>query len=130
MDGQVVSRDWSLLTRWYSKLRCIQNGYVYLSFSTSCAWSLLLTHSPQQFLDRSAPWLHYVPIQNDLSDLHDALFFFRGDLHGNGAHDDLAKKIAVEGRKWSKAFWRKEDIAAYLFRCVFSLVLFWCVWDC
>jgi hypothetical protein len=52
----------------------------------------------------------------DLSDLHDSLTFFRGDLHGKGAHDDLARKIAMAGREWSKTFWREEDMTAYLFR--------------
>ena len=66
--------------------------------------------------------MHYVPIQLDLSDLHDALFFFRGDGNGDGAHEHLSRKIAVAGRKWSKTFWRQEDLIAYFFRFVlFSL---------
>lgn len=69
-----------------------------------------------RYLDRVAPWLHYVPIQIDLSDLHDALVFFRGDANGEGAHDDLALMIAVEGRKWSKNFWRRQDLIAYFYR--------------
>lgn len=70
------------------------------------------------FVDRVQPWVHYVPIQVDLSDLHDALSFFRGGLNGTGAHDDMAKKIAQEGKEWSQQFWRKEDMVAYLFRWV------------
>lgn len=69
-------------------------------------------------MDRVAPWVHYVPIQNDFSDLWDALVFFRGDPVGNGAHDEMAKKIAQDGREWSKTFWRKEDLVAYNFRWV------------
>ena len=69
-----------------------------------------------RYLDRIAPWVHYVPIQLDLSDLHDALLFFRGDGNGDDAHEDLARKIAVAGRQWSKTFWRREDMVAYLFR--------------
>ncbi len=69
-----------------------------------------------RYLDRVAPWLHYVPIQIDLSDLHDALVFFHGDANGEGAHDELALMIAVEGRKWSKNFWRRQDLIAYFFR--------------
>lgn len=71
---------------------------------------------PIRYLDRVAPWLHYVPIQVDFSDLHDALVFFRGDANGEGAHDDLARKIAEAGRQWSQTFWRREDLAAYFFR--------------
>jgi len=62
--------------------------------------------------------VHYVPIQLDSSDLHDALIFFRGDGNGDGAHEHLARKIAIAGRQWSKSFWRKEDLVAYMFRFV------------
>ncbi|KAF8347448.1 glycosyl transferase family 90-domain-containing protein [Amanita rubescens] len=73
---------------------------------------------PEWYLDRVAPWLHYVPIQIDLSDLHDALVFFHGDANGEGAHDELAHLIALEGRKWSKNFWRRQDLIAYFFRLI------------
>ncbi|KAJ6578679.1 hypothetical protein DFH09DRAFT_913978, partial [Mycena vulgaris] len=62
-----------------------------------------LTNLGAKFSDRIAPWL-------GLSDLHDALVFFRGDLSGAGAHDVLARKIAAAGRDRSKTFWRKEDM--------------------
>ncbi|KAG6883534.1 hypothetical protein C0993_005630 [Termitomyces sp. T159_Od127] len=71
---------------------------------------------PEWYTDRIAPWVHYVPIQADLSDLADALTFFRGDPNGVGAHDELARAIAGRGRAWSRAFWRKEDMTAYMFR--------------
>ncbi|KAF9004568.1 glycosyl transferase family 90-domain-containing protein [Cyathus striatus] len=71
---------------------------------------------PEWYAGRVAPWVHYVPIQLDLSDLHDALLFFRGDANGEGAHEDLARKIAKAGREWSLTFWRREDIIAYFFR--------------
>jgi len=71
---------------------------------------------PEWFADRIAPWLHFVPVKVDLSDVHDSLTFFRGDMEGEGAHDDLARKIAMAGRNWSKTFWRKEDLTAYMFR--------------
>ncbi|OJA14809.1 hypothetical protein AZE42_04185 [Rhizopogon vesiculosus] len=76
----------------------------------------LNTFNPHRFTDRLAPWVHYVPIQNDYSDLYDALVFFRGDLAGRGAHEELAAKIGREGREWSLTFWREEDMVAYLFR--------------
>lgn len=71
---------------------------------------------PEWFTDRIEPWVHYVPVQNDLSDLFDSLVFFRGDPTGTNAHDDMARKIAYAGRAWSKKFWRKEDLTAYMFR--------------
>lgn len=73
-------------------------------------------HILDRFQDRIAPWVHYIPVQADYSDLYDALVFFRGDLKGDGGHDAMAKKIAAAGRKWSKTFWRREDMTAYMFR--------------
>ncbi|KAE9390089.1 hypothetical protein BT96DRAFT_1002581 [Gymnopus androsaceus JB14] len=71
---------------------------------------------PEWFTDRVAPWVHYIPIQVDLSDLYDSLIFFRGDAYGEGGHEELARKIALQGREWSKTYWRKEDILAYFYR--------------
>ncbi|KAF5353935.1 hypothetical protein D9756_007153 [Leucocoprinus leucothites] len=71
---------------------------------------------PEWFMDRIQPWVHYVPVQVDLSDLYDTFLFFRGDLLGRGSHPDQARKIAQNSRKWAKEFWRKEDMTAYTFR--------------
>ncbi|TFK26212.1 hypothetical protein FA15DRAFT_667705 [Coprinopsis marcescibilis] len=68
------------------------------------------------FTDRIQPWVHYVPIQVDYSDLLDALYFFRGDPSYHNNHLSMAAKIAKAGRDWSKAYWRKEDMAAYMYR--------------
>ncbi|KAF7377994.1 SPX domain-containing protein [Mycena sanguinolenta] len=67
------------------------------------------TTYPEWFTDRLAPWVHYVPIQNSYSDLLDGLVFFR-------AHDKAAERIAAAGREWSRRFWRKEDMVAYMYR--------------
>ncbi|KAJ8518174.1 hypothetical protein ONZ45_g4698 [Pleurotus djamor] len=72
---------------------------------------------PEWFSDRVQPWVHYVPIQMDLSDLYDSLLFFRGDaMTGEGGHDGMARKIAVAGREWSRTYWRREDLIAYFLR--------------
>jgi hypothetical protein len=52
--------------------------------------------NPHRFTDGLAPWVHYVPIQNTYSDVFDALVFFRGDLAGRGAREELVAKIAKE----------------------------------
>jgi len=69
-----------------------------------------------RFSDRIMPWVHYVPVKTDLTDLYDIMTFFRGDVSGNPGHDDMAEKIASAGKAWSQAFWRKEDMTAYMFR--------------
>ncbi|KAF9490039.1 hypothetical protein BDN71DRAFT_1400563 [Pleurotus eryngii] len=71
---------------------------------------------PEWFLDRIQPWVHYVPVQIDLSDFHDTFLFFHGGLYGEGGHEEEASKIAAAGRVWGKTYWRKEDMTAYLFR--------------
>ena len=73
---------------------------------------------PPRYFDRIQPWVHYVPIQYDLSDLYDIMAFFKGDIDGHGAHghDELAATIGMAGRRWSMTYWRKEDMVAYVFR--------------
>ncbi|CAK5262218.1 unnamed protein product [Mycena citricolor] len=85
---------------------------------TSNAVVFKSTIYPEWYIDRIQPWLHYVPVQLDLSDLHDALTFFRGDAGGVGSHEELAHRIAVAGRIWSKTFWRREDLVAYFYRLI------------
>lgn len=77
---------------------------------------------PEWYMDRIQPWLHYVPVQVDLSDLYDSFIFFRGDGNGEGSHEDIGKKIALAGREWSLKFWRKEDLTAYFFRLILEYV--------
>ncbi|KAF8576246.1 glycosyltransferase family 90 protein [Ramaria rubella] len=71
---------------------------------------------PEWYTERIMPWVHYIPVQVDLSDLYDILAFFRGDPSGAGAHDTLAARIARGGKTWSETFYRKEDMVAYQFR--------------
>lgn len=58
--------------------------------------------------------------------------FFRGGLRGEGAHDDLAREIALAGREWAQNYFvsqlswkvtvfswspqRWEDLETYQFR--------------
>lgn len=86
-------------------------------------FSLLTRHRLYRFADRIQPWVHYVPIAYDYSDLYDAFVFFRGDISGAGNHDELAKKIALAGSKWAATFWRPEDATAYMFRCVSRILI-------
>ncbi|KAL8281344.1 hypothetical protein RQP46_006378 [Phenoliferia psychrophenolica] len=66
--------------------------------------------------DWAIPWLHFIPIQVDYSDMWDVMSFFRGDLAGNGAHDDLAKEIAEAGKEWVGECFRWADLEAYQYR--------------
>ncbi|KAK4703965.1 hypothetical protein P7C70_g2252, partial [Phenoliferia sp. Uapishka_3] len=71
---------------------------------------------PEWYSDHIQPWVHYVPVSTDYSDLWSIMAFFRGDRHGVGAHDDLAKHIALAGKDWAEKSWRMVDMQVYLFR--------------
>ncbi|MBW0550226.1 hypothetical protein O181_089941 [Austropuccinia psidii MF-1] len=73
---------------------------------------------PEWYADRVQPWVHYVPIKVDYSDLYDAMLFFAGDLDGSDSHDQLAEMIANQGKDWAAKHWRRVDMAAYAFRLV------------
>lgn len=66
--------------------------------------------------DRVQPWLHYVPVKTDLSDLHHIMAFFLGDADGRGGHDDIGRQIGEDGRRWAADHWRVEDMQAYMYR--------------
>ncbi|GMK54891.1 hypothetical protein CspeluHIS016_0114770 [Cutaneotrichosporon spelunceum] len=74
------------------------------------------TLMPEWYNDRIQPWVHYVPIKLDYTDLRDVLAFFAGDIEGEGGRDDLAENIGTSGRKWAEGFYRKPDMVAYVFR--------------
>ncbi|THU98640.1 hypothetical protein K435DRAFT_818824 [Dendrothele bispora CBS 962.96] len=80
------------------------------------------TMYPEWFVDRIQPWVHYVPVQLGMEDLYDVFMFFRGDLCGKGGHEELGKKIAKQGKEWSKKFWRREDLVAYFYRLILEYV--------
>lgn len=66
--------------------------------------------------DWAIPWLHFIPLQVDYSDIYDVMAFFRGGPNGENGHDDLARDIAMAGKAWAKQHMRWEDIEAYTFR--------------
>ncbi|KAI5481256.1 hypothetical protein MNV49_004876 [Pseudohyphozyma bogoriensis] len=76
------------------------------------------TRYPEWYVGRIQPWLHYVPVRQDYSDLYNIMAFFDGGLGPDreGHHDDLAEEIATAGREWAETNWRIIDIKAYLFR--------------
>ncbi|SCV67516.1 BQ2448_5127 [Microbotryum intermedium] len=77
---------------------------------------LMSTIRPEWYFDRIQPWYHYVPVNVDYSDLFNIMAFFKGDINGNGAHDQLAETIAAQSKEWTAAYWRWEDMQAYLYR--------------
>lgn len=107
-----------------------QNQYKYVIDVDGNGWSgrfhrlmasntlvLKSTIFPEWYADRVQPWVHYVPLKVDYSDLFPILGFFQGSPYdGVGAHEELAEKIATAGSEWARDFWRWEDMQAYLLR--------------
>ena len=118
--------------RWAPQMNQVEQGkYKYIMDVDGNGWSsrfrrligshalvFKASHFLEWWYDRSEPWVHYVPVQLDYSDLHDSLVFFAGDLNGEGSHEEMGKKIALAGRDWARTYWREEDVTAYMFRCV------------
>ncbi|KAM0753095.1 hypothetical protein T439DRAFT_311762 [Meredithblackwellia eburnea MCA 4105] len=71
---------------------------------------------PEFWSDWAIPWLHFIPIQVDYSDMWDVMAFFRGGLNGEGAHDALGKEIADAGKEWVRECFRYPDLEAYQYR--------------
>lgn len=70
---------------------------------------------PEWYSARIQPWVHYIPLKPDLTDLYDVMTFFQTE------NDALGKEIAMTGKEWSKTFWRKDDMVAYQFRLLLEL---------
>ncbi|GAA5833820.1 hypothetical protein JCM11251_005974 [Rhodosporidiobolus azoricus] len=70
------------------------------------------------YTSRIQPWVHYIPVRMDYSDLYNLLSFFDGDLtpERKGHHDKLAEEIAHAGKEWAETHWREVDMQAYVFR--------------
>ncbi|GAA5896669.1 hypothetical protein JCM6882_005755 [Rhodosporidiobolus microsporus] len=70
------------------------------------------------YTNRIQPWVHYIPLRMDYSDLYNLLAFFDGDLSAErkGHHDKLAEEIAMAGKEWAETHWRTVDMQAYVFR--------------
>ncbi|BGP40488.1 Protein O-glucosyltransferase 2 [Rhodotorula kratochvilovae] len=106
-----------------------QNEYKYMLDVDGNGWSgrfhrLMSTNSlvlkatifPEWYSEMIQPWVHYVPVQTDYSDLYPIMAFFLGDEEGKGAHDALAQEIAAEGKKWAETHWRWVDMEVYMYR--------------
>ncbi|BGO91104.1 hypothetical protein NBRC10512_005802 [Rhodotorula toruloides] len=107
-----------------------QNQYKYVIDVDGNGWSgrfhrLMVSNSlvlkstifPEWYSDRIQPWVHYVPVKTDYTDLLPIIAFFKGSPYdGSGGHDELAEKVASAGKQWTEQNWRWVDMQAYLLR--------------
>ena len=64
---------------------------------------------------RLIPWAHFVPMDNTFGDFYGIMEYFLGRAPGEG-HDEVAQKIAEEGKWWAERVLRKEDVQVYVYR--------------
>mmetsp|Transcript_1512 Transcript_1512/g.2037 ORF Transcript_1512/g.2037 Transcript_1512/m.2037 type:complete len:90 (+) Transcript_1512:24-293(+) len=57
------------------------------------------------------PFVHFIPVREDLSDLIDKLEWAR-------AHDEEAQRIAKRGKAFADAFFTEEQVALYVLRAL------------
>jgi hypothetical protein len=66
---------------------------------------------------RLVPWKHFVPMDNTFIDIYGIMEYFVGNQEmGVEGHDDVAKEIAIGGKKWAEKVLRREDMQIYVFR--------------
>uniref|UniRef100_A0A6Q2XVV2 Glycosyl transferase CAP10 domain-containing protein n=1 Tax=Esox lucius TaxID=8010 RepID=A0A6Q2XVV2_ESOLU len=58
------------------------------------------------FYPQLVPWVHYIPVKQDLSDLRELLLFVK-------ENDDAAQEIAVRGQRFILDHLRMEDVSCY-----------------
>lgn len=92
----------------------------YRAFLMSTSLPIKATLYREWHDSRLIAWKHFVPMNNRFTDFYRIMEYFEGfigpDNSKVGGHDDMAKKIALDGREWSKKVLRKEDMQIYVFR--------------
>jgi len=87
----------------------------YRGFLRSTSLPIKATIYDEWHDDRLFPWVHFVPMDNTFIDIYGILDYFEG-YEGHGGHDDIAERIALEGKEWSEKVERREDMAIYTWR--------------
>ncbi|KAL2148205.1 hypothetical protein VTH82DRAFT_5985 [Thermothelomyces myriococcoides] len=87
----------------------------YLGFLKSTSLPIKSTLWREWHDSRLIAWKHFVPMDNRFGDWFGLLTFFLGDGKTPG-RDDIARKIAMDGREWAAKVLRKEDMQVYVLR--------------
>ncbi|KAF2716383.1 glycosyltransferase family 90 protein [Polychaeton citri CBS 116435] len=66
---------------------------------------------------RMVAWKHFVPMDNTFVDIYGIMEYFIGNkATGVQGHDEQARSIALDGKKWAETVLRKEDMQVYVLR--------------
>jgi hypothetical protein len=89
-------------------MTCTYPGYFWRLKSNSCVFKV---DSPnyEWFYKKLEPWVHYVPVKHDLTDLIENILWAQ-------KNDDEAKKIAQNGKKFAETYLTKEMYLFYTYK--------------
>lgn len=89
----------------------------YWGFLQSTSLPIKATIYSEWHDSRLMPWLHFIPMDNSFVDIYGILEYFIGSGPDHeDAHDDVAKKIALAGKRWAERVLRREDMMIYMMR--------------
>lgn len=66
---------------------------------------------------RLVPWKHFVPMDSTYVDMLGIMDYFLG-ANGRHGRDDVAERIATDGKEWAEKVLRREDMLIYVYRLV------------
>lgn len=84
----------------------------WILLSNSTLVKIMSSHR-QWYYKAMRPWVHFVPIKNDLSD-------FESTLHFLMANDGLARQIADNGTALGKVIFSREVVDSYIIKLLFA----------
>ncbi|KAF8495321.1 hypothetical protein JB92DRAFT_3146989 [Gautieria morchelliformis] len=118
-------------SRWKYVLDLDSNGHS-ADFVTSLSLGSVVLKStifPHWNSDWLIPYYHYIPVQQDYSDVYNVMAFFAGPpasgavadhqglrIDASRGHDDLAQKIGENAERFARTQWRWEDMQVYTYR--------------
>lgn len=88
----------------------------YLGFLRSTSLPIKSTLWREWHDSRLVAWKHFVPMDNRFSDYYGIMEYFLGYDDSVPSHDDVAEKIAMDGKAWAEKVLRKEDMQVYVLR--------------
>lgn len=70
---------------------------------------------------RLVPWKHFVPMDVSNVDWWGLLEYFFGFKEKRAAHDDVARKISLDGSEWARTVLRTDDMLVYMYRLILEM---------
>ncbi|KAG8418404.1 hypothetical protein J3458_005822 [Metarhizium acridum] len=67
--------------------------------------------------DHLVPWVHYVPVSQNMGELPELVAYLTSTTRGQ----QHAQQIAIRGAEWFQQAFRREDMSVYLYRLLLEL---------